>query len=39
MTLENTWDLFGADEDGVEGLYRGDGDVAICSIAILGLTL
>ena len=37
--LENTRDLFGADEEGVEGFFKGVGVATVCSVAILGLTL
>ena len=37
--LENTQDSFGTDEAGEEGCSRGVGAAAICSVAILGLTL
>ena len=37
--LENTRDLFGAYEDGVERFSGGVRVAAICSVAILGLTV
>ena len=37
--LKNTPDSFGTDEAGVEGFSRRVGVAAICSAAILGLTL
>ena len=37
--LENTRYSFGTDEASVEGFSRGVGVAAICSVAILGLTL
>ena len=37
--LENTLDSFGTDEASVEGFSRGVGVAAICSVALLNLTL